>query len=156
MDNQINEVIFQHVQPNLNDYKSNKFTLSVIDNLKTVIKELKSLEKKGYRIIGSGQPQELLYRLTFFLKINPETAEIQPGLGIGLDSSWKEILGMSVSVRTYNSIEKEGNIETIRELVQNTESQILKIKGIGKKSLKELKETLATFGLSFGVKLSPE
>ena len=35
------------------------------------------------------------------------------------------------------------------ELTQKTEEDMMKVKNLGKKSLKEVKEKLATFGLGF-------
>ena len=42
---------------------------------------------------------------------------------------------------------------SVGELVQKTESEMLKTKNFGRKSLKEIKEILATMGLSLGMKL---
>lgn len=70
---------------------------------------------------------------------------------------WWEKLGKSVdemelSVRSYNCL-KNANIRTIGELVQKTESEMLKTKNFGRKSLNEIKEILAGMGLSLGMKL---
>ena len=45
------------------------------------------------------------------------------------------------------------NIKYIGDLVQKTESEMLKTKTFGRKSLKEIKEILAEMGLSLGMKL---
>jgi len=50
-------------------------------------------------------------------------------------------------VRTYNCL-KKANIMTIGELVQKTEGDLMQIRNFGKKSLNEVKEKLAGFGLS--------
>jgi len=68
----------------------------------------------------------------------------------------KEYLGKSVeelelSVRSYNCL-KNANITTIRELVQKTESEMLKTKNFGRKSLNEIKEILTKMNLSLGMK----
>jgi DNA-directed RNA polymerase subunit alpha len=70
---------------------------------------------------------------------------------------WAEKLGKSVdemelSVRSYNCL-KNANIRTIGELVQKTESEMLKTKNFGRKSLNEIKEILGEMGLSLGMKL---
>ena len=55
-------------------------------------------------------------------------------------------------MRSYNCL-KNANIQTIGELVQKTESEMLKTKNFGRKSLKEIKEILANMGLSLGMKI---
>jgi DNA-directed RNA polymerase subunit alpha len=58
-----------------------------------------------------------------------------------------------LSVRSRNSLQKE-NIQTVRDLVQRTEDQMLAIDNFGKKSLQEISEFLAQQGLRFGVRLA--
>jgi len=53
-------------------------------------------------------------------------------------------------VRSYNCL-KNANIRTIGELVQKSESEMLKTKNFGRKSLNEIKEILAEMGLSLGM-----
>jgi DNA-directed RNA polymerase subunit alpha len=57
-----------------------------------------------------------------------------------------------LSVRSRNSLQKE-NIQTVRDLVQRTEEQMLNIDNFGKKSLQEINEFLTGQGLRFGVRL---
>src|SRR5580692_3282822 len=59
---------------------------------------------------------------------------------------------LELSVRSYNCL-KNANIQTIGELVQKTESEMLKTKNFGRKSLNEIKEILSTMGLSLGMKI---
>ena len=66
-----------------------------------------------------------------------------------LDKSVEEL---ELSVRSYNCL-KNANIRTIRELVQKTETDMLKTKNFGRKSLNEIKEILQTMGLSLGMQL---
>jgi DNA-directed RNA polymerase subunit alpha len=66
-----------------------------------------------------------------------------------LDKSVEEL---ELSVRSYNCL-KNANIRTIRELVQKTESEMLRTKNFGRKSLNEIKEILAGMGLSLGMRL---
>jgi DNA-directed RNA polymerase subunit alpha len=71
--------------------------------------------------------------------------------------AYVEKLGRSVddlelSVRSYNCL-KNANIRTIGELVQKTETEMLKTKNFGRKSLNEIKEILQGMGLSLGMKL---
>ena len=68
-----------------------------------------------------------------------------------------EILNRSVeelelSVRSYNCL-KNANIQTIGELVQKTEAEMLRTKNFGRKSLNEIKEILANMGLSLGMRI---
>jgi DNA-directed RNA polymerase subunit alpha len=64
----------------------------------------------------------------------------------------KSVDEMELSVRSYNCL-KNANIRTIGELVQKTESEMLKTKNFGRKSLNEIKEILAGMGLSLGMKI---
>jgi DNA-directed RNA polymerase subunit alpha len=66
-----------------------------------------------------------------------------------LDKSVEEL---ELSVRSYNCL-KNANIRTIRELVQKTEPEMLKTKNFGRKSLNEIKDILASMGLSLGMRL---
>jgi DNA-directed RNA polymerase subunit alpha len=59
---------------------------------------------------------------------------------------------LELSVRSYNCL-KNANIQSIGELVQKTESEMLKTKNFGRKSLNEIKEILASMGLSLGMKI---
>ena len=70
---------------------------------------------------------------------------------------WKLPLPRSVnelelSVRAANCL-KNANIKTIADLVQKTETEMLKTKNFGKKSLNEIKEILTEMGLSLGMKV---
>jgi DNA-directed RNA polymerase subunit alpha len=65
-----------------------------------------------------------------------------------LDRSVEEL---ELSVRSYNCL-KNANIQTIRELVQKSENEMLKTKNFGRKSLNEIKEILTRMGLGLGMK----
>jgi DNA-directed RNA polymerase subunit alpha len=74
----------------------------------------------------------------------------------GLDKM-NEVLNRSVeelelSVRSYNCL-KNANIQTIGELVQKTEAEMLRTKNFGRKSLNEIKEILANMGLALGMRM---
>jgi DNA-directed RNA polymerase subunit alpha len=62
---------------------------------------------------------------------------------------------LELSVRSYNCL-KNANIQTIGELVQKTETEMLKTKNFGRKSLNEIKEILASMGLSLGMKIDEQ
>ena len=71
-----------------------------------------------------------------------------------------EILNRSVdelelSVRSYNCL-KNANIQTIADLVQKTEAEMLRTKNFGRKSLNEIKEILSGMGLQFGMKFDAQ
>jgi DNA-directed RNA polymerase subunit alpha len=71
-----------------------------------------------------------------------------------------EILNRSVeelelSVRSYNCL-KNANIQTIGDLVQKTEAEMLRTKNFGRKSLNEIKEILGGLSLSFGMKFDSQ
>src|SRR5438094_6594340 len=70
-------------------------------------------------------------------------------MGEQLNRSVEEL---ELSVRSYNCL-KNANIQTIGELVQKTEAEMLRTKNFGRKSLNEIKEILATIGLSLGMKI---
>jgi DNA-directed RNA polymerase subunit alpha len=70
----------------------------------------------------------------------------------------RELLNRSVdelelSVRSSNCL-TSASIRTIGELVQKTESEMLKQRNFGRKSLKEIQEILAGMNLSFGMDVS--
>ena len=58
---------------------------------------------------------------------------------------------LELSVRSYNCLKNAG-IQTIGELVQKSESEMLRTKNFGRKSLNEIKEILQTMGLALGMK----
>jgi DNA-directed RNA polymerase subunit alpha len=62
---------------------------------------------------------------------------------------------LELSVRASNCL-KTANIRTIADLVQKSESELLKTKNFGKKSLNEIKTILGEMGLSLGIRLDPE
>ena len=64
-----------------------------------------------------------------------------------LDKSVEEL---ELSVRSYNCL-KNANIQTIRELVQKTEPEMLRTKNFGRKSLNEIREILVIMGLNLGM-----
>ena len=53
-----------------------------------------------------------------------------------------------LSVRSYNCLKRAG-INTIGELSEKTEEDMIKVRNLGRKSLKEIKEELEKYGLSF-------
>ena len=61
---------------------------------------------------------------------------------------------IELSVRSANCL-NNANITTVGELCQKQESDMLKYRNFGKKSLLEIKDKLTQMGLSFGMKFDP-
>ena len=55
---------------------------------------------------------------------------------------------LDLTVRSYNCLKRAG-IENVDELTQRTEDEMLRIRNLGKKSFKEIKEKLQAIGKSF-------
>src|ERR1700723_357683 len=71
------------------------------------------------------------------------------------DNLNRSVEELELSVRSYNCL-KNANIQTIGELVQKTEAEMLKTKNFGRKSLNEIKEILSNLGLTFGMKFDAQ
>lgn len=72
----------------------------------------------------------------------------------------RKLLNMSVneielSVRAANCL-NNANITTVGQLAMKTESEMLKYRNFGKKSLNEIKEKLVQHGLSLGMQFDPK
>lgn len=61
---------------------------------------------------------------------------------------------LELSVRSHNCLEN-AEIKTIADLVQKSDQEMLKTRNFGRKSLNEIKEILATMGLTLGMDLTP-
>ncbi len=59
-----------------------------------------------------------------------------------------QIEDLDLSVRSYNCLKRAG-ISTVDELTQKTEDEMMHVKNLGKKSLKEVKDKMYEMGLSF-------
>ena len=55
---------------------------------------------------------------------------------------------LDLSVRSYNCLKRAG-IQTVEELTQRTEDEMIRVRNLGKKSLKEVKDKIYDLGLSF-------
>jgi DNA-directed RNA polymerase subunit alpha len=71
------------------------------------------------------------------------------------ENLFRNVDELELSVRASNCL-KTANIRTIADLVQKSESELLKTKNFGKKSLNEIKTILGEMGLSLGMRLDPE
>jgi DNA-directed RNA polymerase subunit alpha len=64
----------------------------------------------------------------------------------------KSIEELELGVRAYNCL-KNANIYTLKDLVSKTESDLLKTKHFGRKSLQQVKHVLDSMGLSLGMEV---
>lgn len=73
------------------------------------------------------------------------------GTGDGLAASLaRSIDDLGLSVRSVNSL-KNSNIRTLRDLVEFSEDELLKVKNVGEKAVAEIAELLQREGLKFGM-----
>jgi DNA-directed RNA polymerase subunit alpha len=68
------------------------------------------------------------------------------------ENLFRPVSELELSVRSSNCL-KNANIKYIHELVQKTESEMLKTKNFGRKSLNEIKRILEEMDLHFGMRL---
>ncbi len=68
------------------------------------------------------------------------------------ENLYRSVEELELSVRSANCL-KNAEINKIYQLVQKTETEMLKTKNFGRKSLNEIKEVLSEMGLSLGMKL---
>jgi DNA-directed RNA polymerase subunit alpha len=54
---------------------------------------------------------------------------------------------LDLSVRSYNCL-KRASINTVEELINKTEEDMMKVRNLGRKSLEEVNQKLAALGLS--------
>ena len=118
---------------------------------------------------GSVHPEMALVEAAKILRkhLNPfvQYAELGPRIhapsrgGVsGSDAVMDSKLSMSLaelklSVRATNCLESE-NINTVRDLVQRTEDQLLEVRNFGETTLNEVREKLTELGLHLGMRLS--
>jgi len=78
-----------------------------------------------------------------------EAADTGPDLGFN-PALLKKVDELELSVRSANCL-KNDNIVYIGDLIQKTEGEMLRTPNFGRKSLNEIKEVLASMGLSLGM-----
>jgi DNA-directed RNA polymerase subunit alpha len=86
-----------------------------------------------------------LERIEGFGEQAPADAGAEPTLAHGMENF--PIEELELGVRSYNCLKRVG-IETIGDLVSKTEGELAAIPNFGRKSIEEVKETLATHGLT--------
>ena len=112
---------------------------------------------------GAVSPQEAISlasellgdHLRIFSAFETRTEEREEAAAPEVDPRLAEMLAkpieeLDLSVRSANCL-KNANIRTLGDLVQRTEREMLSTKNFGRKSLDEIKDVLASLGLSFGM-----
>jgi len=98
----------------------------------------------------------LVEQLAIFaqLEVNPhEMFEPQPARAPNFDPILlRPVDELELTVRSANCLKAE-NIYYIGDLIQRTETELLKTPNLGRKSLNEIKEVLASRGLTLGARL---
>lgn len=110
---------------------------------------------------GSINPKEsfalaakiLISHLELLTEVDKLTSELGSLMEENTHENMGSIINMSIddldlTVRSYNCLKRAG-ISTVEELVKKTEDEMSKVRNLGKKSLKEVKEKLAELNLSF-------
>ena len=93
----------------------------------------------------------LTEHLNLFVDLSEETGDVEIMIVKDNDSN-KQTLEMTVeeldlSVRSFNCL-KRANIHKVGDLIEKTEDEMMKVRNLGKKSLDEVVQKLAQFGLS--------
>lgn len=97
--------------------------------------------------------QTLQRQLTAFVDLEGTEQETAEGAGTDVDPLLlRPIDDLELTVRSANCLKAE-NIFFIGDLVQRAEAELLKAPNLGKKSLTEIKDVLASHELSLGMKL---
>ncbi len=99
----------------------------------------------------------LVEQLVVFAQLEGESISLDPPSGARSNASFDPILlrpvdELELTVRSANCLKAE-NIYYIGDLIQRTENELLKTPNLGRKSLNEIKEVLASRGLTLGMKL---
>ena len=126
--------------------------------------EIKKLSTENKELYGSVKPTDSLAYAAKIIKehmdvfINfdeskikdePEVEEVAEPLNENL---YRSVSELELSVRSINCLQN-AKIETIGDLVQKSEPEMLKTKNFGRKSLNEIKVILTDMGLSLGTSL---
>ena len=97
--------------------------------------------------------------MQIFINFDEEPEAVQPQVD---EKKQKVLVNMAkcveeleLSVRSYNCL-KNANIQTISELIQKTDGEMLKTRNFGRRSLNEIKEILEEMGLHLGMKIDEE
>jgi DNA-directed RNA polymerase subunit alpha len=95
----------------------------------------------------------LQYQLSVFVDLKNSSIKEQPKHEDKIDPILlRPVDDLELTVRSANCLKAE-NIYYIGDLIQRTEVELLKTPNLGKKSLTEIKDVLASKGLSLGLRL---
>ncbi len=110
---------------------------------------------------GSINPQKalsmaakiLMDHLSVVANINDEVVMMEDVLkesGVEQQNKGQQLMieDLDLSVRSYNCLKRAG-IQTVDELTQKTEDEMMRVRNLGKKSLKEVKDKLIELGYGF-------
>jgi len=110
---------------------------------------------------GAVEPEEairysarvLMDQLSVFADLEGTPADVEPPKAQTIDPVLlRPVDDLELTVRSANCLKAE-NIYYIGDLIQRTETELLKTPNLGRKSLNEIKEVLASRGLTLGMKL---
>ncbi len=136
-----------------------------IQKVNYVIEDTRSGQEEADRLVlevwtdGSIRPEEAVQEASriltdqFKLLIGMgQEGETAAGLEPGADAQMAKLYAMPIeeldlSVRPYNCLKRAG-INTVGDLIQRTEEEIVAVKNFGRKSLDEVREKLTSLGLS--------
>ena len=94
--------------------------------------------------------------MAIFINFEEKPAAYEEAAGAGMEirneNLNRSVEELELSVRSYNCL-KNANIQSIGELIQKSEQEMLRTKNFGRKSLNEIKEILGTMGLSLGMRV---
>lgn len=95
----------------------------------------------------------LQQQISVFVDLETDSPSVIPQQGSDVDPILlRPVDDLELTVRSANCLKAE-NIYYIGDLVQRTEVELLKTPNLGKKSLTEIKDVLASKGLSLGMRL---
>ena len=91
--------------------------------------------------------------LQLFMNIEESISEMESVIKEGSNETQNKGLVMMIedldlSVRSYNCLKRAG-IQTVEELTQRTEDEMMRVRNLGEQSLKEVKDKLLDLGLNF-------
>lgn len=154
-------------------------SFSPVRNVRVAVENARVGERTDYdRLLmevttnGTVSPEEcvscaariLRDHLAMFIRAEDEQAAVmeleEGGMEVSPLEEMREKLDRSIeelelSVRSFNCLEAAG-IKTIRDLVKKSESEMLKYRNFGRKSLSEIKNILKEMGLAFNTKIGED
>jgi len=128
-----------------------------VNGLLELAEGMDPLGLRGGRVIihlGLGPARVLVDQLNVFAALEgTEAAAEAPSRAPLVDPILlRPVDDLELTVRSANCLKAE-NIYYIGDLIQRSENELLKTPNLGRKSLNEIKEVLASRGLTLGMKL---